>query len=60
MVILKQSGGPGCVQTLAPRAATEIVGFLPGGGSGDVTDDRTPIEEMTRRMLLESKKHEKT
>jgi hypothetical protein len=31
-----------------------------GGGSGDVTDDRTPIEEMTRRMLLESKKHEKT
>ena len=33
MVILKQSGGPGCVQTLAPRAATEIVGFLPGAGA---------------------------
>jgi hypothetical protein len=33
VVMLKQSGGPGWAQTLAPRAATEIVEFLPGAGA---------------------------
>jgi hypothetical protein len=33
-----------------------MVEFLPGAGAVIFTDDRAPIEEMTRRMLLESKK----
>jgi len=56
-VILKQSGGPARAQGLAQRAATAMVEFLPRAGAVIFTDDRGgAIEEMTRRMLLESKK----
>jgi hypothetical protein len=38
------------------KSGREMVEFLPGAGAVIFTDDRAPIEEMTRRMLLESKK----
>ena len=53
---LKQGGGPGWVQELAQQAAGRMVEFEPGAGAVIFTDDRAPIEEMTRRMLLESRK----
>jgi hypothetical protein len=55
VVMLKQGGGPVWVRELAPRAATEMAEFPPGAVV-IFTDDRALIEEMTRRMLLESKK----
>ncbi|MGH9678135.1 MAG: spermidine synthase, partial [Candidatus Acidiferrum sp.] len=53
---LKQGGGPGWVQELEQEAAERMTEFEPGAGAVIFTDDRAPIEEMTRRMLLESKK----
>lgn len=53
---LKQGGGPPWVQELAQSAAGKIVEFEPRPGTVVYTDDRAPIEEMTRRMLLEAKK----
>ena len=55
MVMVKQGGGPAWVRDLAPRAVTKMVEFPPGAVV-IFTDDRALIEEMTRRMLLESKK----
>lgn len=55
VVMLKQGGGPAWVQELAQRAATEMVEFLPGARAVIFTDDRAPIEEISRRMLLASK-----
>ncbi len=53
---LKQGGGPAWVRELAQKAAGEIVEFEPRAGAVIFTDDRAPIEEMTRRMLAESAK----
>jgi len=53
---LKQGGGPGWVQELEQEAAGEMAEFEPRAGAVIFTDDRAPIEEMTRRMLVESKK----
>jgi len=53
---LKQGAGPGWVQELAERAAEEIAEFEPRAGALIFTDDRAPIEEMTRRMLAEKTK----
>lgn len=52
---LKQGGGPEWVQELEREAAGEMVEFEPRAGAVIFTDDRAPIEEMTRRMLVESK-----
>lgn len=53
---LKQGGGPAWVRELSQKAAGEIVEFEPRAGAVIFTDDRAPIEEMTRRMLAESAK----
>ena len=53
---LKLGGGPAWVRELAQNAAGEIVEFEPRAGAVIFTDDKAPIEEMTRRMLVESKK----
>jgi spermidine synthase len=53
---LKQGGGPAWVQELAQKAAGEIVEFEPRAGAVIFTDDLAPIEQMTRRMLVESRK----
>jgi hypothetical protein len=53
---LKQAGGPPWVQELAQKAAGEIVEFEPKPGAAVFTDDWAPVEEMTRRMLAESRK----
>jgi len=52
---LKQGGGPAWVRELAQKAAGEIVEFEPRAGAVIFTDDKAPIEEMTRQMLVESK-----
>lgn len=51
---LKESAGPQWVQDLAQKAVGEMVEFEPQAGAVIFTDDRAPIEEMTRRMLVES------
>jgi predicted membrane-bound spermidine synthase len=53
---LKHGGGPAWVRELAQKAAGEIAEFEPRTGAVIITDDRAPIEEMTRRMLVESTK----
>lgn len=53
---LRQATGPAWVQELAQKAAGELVEFEPRAGAVIFTDDRAPIEEMTRRMLTELKK----
>jgi spermidine synthase len=53
---LEQSAGPAWVQELAQKAAGEMVEFEPRAGAVILTDDKAPIEEMTRRML--AKKNE--
>jgi len=53
---LKQGAGPAWVQELALKAAAEMVEFEPRDGAVIFTDDRAPIEEMTRRMLVEKAK----
>lgn len=53
---LKQGGGPSWVQSLEEEAEGRMAEFEPRAGATIFTDDRAPIEEMTRRMLAESKK----
>jgi spermidine synthase len=53
---LKKGAGAEWVQELAQKAAAEMVEFEPRAGSVVFTDDKAPIEEMTRRMLVEAKK----
>jgi spermidine synthase len=53
---LKQGAGPAWVQELAQNVAGEMVEFEPRAGAVVFTDDRAPIEEMTRRMLVEKTK----
>jgi len=53
---LKHGGGPAWVRELAQKAAGEISEFKPRAGAVIFTDDRAPIEEMTRQMLVESAK----
>lgn len=53
---LKEGAGPGWAQDREQMAAGEIVEFEPRAGAVIFTDDRAPIEEMTRRMLVESGK----
>ena len=53
---LKQSEGPAWVQALEQEAAERMTEFEPRAGAVIFTDDRAPIEEMTRRMLVESRK----
>jgi hypothetical protein len=53
---LKRGAGPSWVQELAQKAAGEIVEFEPRDGAVVFTDDRAPVEEMTRRMLAEAGK----
>jgi spermidine synthase len=55
---LKQGGGPAWVQELAQKAAGEIVEVEPRADAVIFTDDRAPIEEMTRRMLVEKRSKE--
>ena len=50
---LKRGVEPAWVQELAQKAAGEMVEFEPHAGAVIFTDDRAPIEEMTRRMLVE-------
>jgi len=52
---LERGVEPAWVQELAQKAAGEIVEFEPHAGAVIFTDDRAPIEEMTRRMLEEGK-----
>lgn len=53
---LRAASGPDWVQKLAAKAAKEIVEFEPQANATVFTDDKAPIEEMTRHMLLESQK----
>ncbi len=55
---LRQGAGPAWVQELAEEAAGEIVEFRPRAQAAIFTDDRAPIEEMTRRMLAEKRRKE--
>jgi hypothetical protein len=55
---LKRGSGPAWVQELAQKAAGEMVEFEPREGAVIFTDDRAPIEEMTRKMLVEKKSDE--
>jgi spermidine synthase len=52
------SKAPEWVRDLAQKAAREIVEFTPWEGAVVFTDDRAPIEEMTRRMLVEKRRNE--
>jgi spermidine synthase len=53
---LKRGAGPAWAQELAQKAAGEMVEFEPRAGAVIFTDDRAPIEEMTRKMLVEKTK----
>jgi len=53
---LKQGAGPAWVRELAQKAAGEIAEFEPRANALIFTDDRSPIEELTRRMLVEAGK----
>jgi spermidine synthase len=53
---LKLGAGPAWVRELAQKAAGKMVEFEPRAGAVIFTDDRAPIEEMTRRMLAEKTK----
>ena len=44
------------MQKLAAKAAKEMVEFEPQAKATIFTDDKAPIEEMTRQMLIESQK----
>ena len=52
------NSAPEWVRDLAQKAAGEIVEFVPPEGAVVFTDDRAPIEEMTRRMLVEKRGNE--
>jgi spermidine synthase len=49
---LEQATGEQAFRQLAHRAASALVELQPQPGTPIFTDDRAPIEEMTRRMLL--------
>lgn len=53
---LKAGGGPDWVKALATKAANQMVEFAPPKNATIFTDDKAPIEEMTRSMLVESRK----
>lgn len=55
---LKMESGPMWVQELAKKAAGEMTEFEPRAEAVVFTDDRAPIEEMTRRMLVEKRSKE--
>jgi spermidine synthase len=55
---LKDGAAPGWVRELAVKAAGEMVEFEPRDGAVIFTDDRAPVEEMTRRMLVEEQSNE--
>lgn len=57
-VRLKEGAGPEWVRELAMKAAGEIVEFAPRAGAVIFTDDRAPVEEMTRKMLVEKRSKE--
>ena len=57
-VRLKEGAGPGWVRELSRKAAREIVEFEPRAGAVVFTDDRAPVEEITRRMLAEKRSKE--
>ena len=53
---LRAAKDPAWIQLTAHAAASSIVDFEPPAGTAIFTDDRAPIEEMTRRMLLAGQK----
>jgi precorrin-6B methylase 1 len=53
---LKIGAGQAWVRELAQKAAEQISEFEPRRETVIFTDDRAPIEEMTRRMLEEGAK----
>ena len=55
---LKEGAGPEWVREMAQKAAQEMVEFEPRAGAVIFTDDKAPVEEMTRKMLKESPKTE--
>jgi spermidine synthase len=57
-VRLKEGAGPAWVRELSIKAAGEIVEYEPRAGAVVFTDDRAPVEEMTRRMLVEKRSKE--
>jgi spermidine synthase len=57
-VRLKEGAGPAWVRDLSMKAAGEIVEYEPRAGAVVFTDDRAPVEEMTRRMLVEKRSKE--
>jgi spermidine synthase len=53
---LKRAAGPDWVRELAQKGAEDIREVDPGAGTVIFTDDKAPVEEMTRAMLMESRK----
>jgi hypothetical protein len=53
---LKNGAGPDWVRELSQKAAQEMAEFEPKSGAVIFTDDKAPVEQMTRQMLAESKK----
>lgn len=53
---LQSSAGPQWVQELAQKAAGSMAEFEPRQSATIFTDDKAPVEQMTRRMLLQAKK----
>ena len=53
---LKNGAGPEWVRELSKKSAQEMAEFEPKPGAVIFTDDKAPIEQMTRRMLAESNK----
>jgi spermidine synthase len=52
---LRAGRGPQWVQELAQKGAKKIAEFEPQTGAVVFTDDRAPIDEMTRQMIVQSK-----
>jgi hypothetical protein len=53
---LKNGAGPEWVRELSKKSAQEMAEFEPQPGAVVFTDDKAPIEQMTRKMLSESTK----
>lgn len=53
---LKNGAGPEWVRELSKKSAQEMAEFEPQPGAVVFTDDKAPIEQMTRKMLAESTK----
>jgi len=51
---LQSSDGPEWLKLLARNAAGHLTEFAPHEGATIFTDDKAPVEEMTRRMLSET------